>query len=65
MTIWTRESFLTYRSDRNWPKLQAGVSDEAVAILNDADSAMRRLRGLADIEPATCFSIGPTEDGHE
>lgn len=65
MTIWTRESFLTYRSDRSWPAPQAGVCDEAVTILNDAHNVMRRLRGLADVEPAICFSIGPTEKGHE
>ncbi len=65
MTIWTRESLLSYRRDRRWPELEPGVCDEAVGILNDAHDAMRRVRRLADIEPATGFSVGMTEGGHE
>lgn len=65
MTIWTRESFLTYRGDRRWPELEPGVCDEAVAILNDTHDAMQGVRGLADFEPATGFSFGPKEGGHE
>ena len=63
--MWTKGSLLTFRRDRRWPELEARISDEVVAILNDGRNAMTNTRGLSDIEPAVGFKVDITGGGDE